>query len=177
MSDRSARPTLDMSAIFDEHFDYVWSALRRLGVRDADVEDLVHEVFLKIHLRSADYDDTRPVRPWIFGFAYRVAADYRRLARHRVEVLHAPTDTADPQRPVDEQIAAAEDRALLESALGAVDVDRRAIFLLHDVEGVPVPEIATTLGVPLNTAYSRLRLAREEFAAAAKRFRRAREAP
>lgn len=166
-----------MSVIFDEHFDYVWSALRRLGVRDADVEDLVHEVFLKIHLRSGDYDGERPVRPWIFGFAYRVAADYRRLARHRVEVLHAPTDTADPARPVDEQLAAAEDRALLEAALGSVDVDRRAVFLLHDVDGVPVPEIAATLGVPLNTAYSRLRLAREEFAAAARRLRKAQGAP
>jgi RNA polymerase sigma-70 factor (ECF subfamily) len=136
----------------------------------------VHDVFLKIHQRSADYDSSRPVRPWLFGFAHRVAADYRRLARHRVEVPHAHGDIADAGRPVDERIEAHEEGMLVTEALESVDLDRRAVFILHDLDEVPVPEIAEALGIPLNTAYSRLRLARGEFAAAAKRLRRARGA-
>jgi len=174
VSPRPAMPAFDLGAVFDEHFDYVWGTLRRLGVRDADLEDLVHEVFLKIHARSADYDPTRPIRPWLFGFAYRVAADYRRLARHRLEVLHVPIEIADPQTRADERLAEGEDRALLMAALDTVDIDRRAVLVLHDIDGVPIPEVAAALGVPLNTAYSRLRIARGEFTAAAKRLRRAR---
>jgi len=177
VSPRSARPLLDMGAVFDEHFDYLWNALRRFGVREADLEDLVHDVFLKIHLRSADYDPLRPLRPWLFGFAHRVAADYRRLARHRVEVPHANTDVVDFARPVDERIEAYEDRALVHEALESVEVDRRAVFILHDLDEIPVPQIADALGIPLNTAYSRLRLARADFGVAAKRLRRARGVP
>jgi RNA polymerase sigma-70 factor (ECF subfamily) len=173
-----ASPLLpDMGAIFDDHFDYVWNSLRRLGVRDADLEDLSHEVFLKVHARLDDYDAARPIRPWLFGFAYRVAADHRRLARHRIEVLGAPVEAVDPVRPPDERIEADEERALVETALAGMDFDRRAVLVLHDVEDVTVPAIAEELGIPVNTAYSRLRLAREELAAAVMKLRRKRHIP
>jgi RNA polymerase sigma-70 factor, ECF subfamily len=164
----------DMGAIFDDHFDYVWNTLRRLGVRDVDLEDLSHEVFLKVHGRLDDYDAARPMRPWLFGFAYRVAADHRRLARHRLEVLGAPVEAVDPVRPPDERIEADEERVLVDAALAQMSFERRAVLVLHDVEELPVPAIAEELGIPLNTAYSRLRLAREELAAAVKRLRKRR---
>jgi RNA polymerase sigma-70 factor (ECF subfamily) len=166
-----------MGAVFDEHFDYVWNTLRRLGVRESDLEDLAHEVFLKVHARLADYDAARPMRPWLFGFAYRVASDHRRLARHRLEVLGAPIEATDPVRPPDERIEAHEEHTLLEAALAGMDFDRRAVLLLHDVDEVPVPAIALELGIPVNTAYSRLRLAREELAIAVNRLRRRRPVP
>jgi RNA polymerase sigma-70 factor (ECF subfamily) len=175
VSARARSPQLDVGALFDDHFDYVWGTLRRLGVPSADLEDLVHEVFLKIHLRRADYDDTRNVRPWLFGFAYRVAADYRRLARHRVEVRGATADVADDQTRADDRVAMNEERALLKAALECVEVERRAVLVLHDLDEVPIPEVALALEIPLNTAYSRLRLARNEFAIAAKRLRLARD--
>jgi RNA polymerase sigma-70 factor, ECF subfamily len=166
-----------MGAIFDDHFDYVWNTLRRLGVRDVDLEDLSHEVFLKVHSRLDDYDVARPMRPWLFGFAYRVAADHRRLARHRLEVLGAPVEAVDPVRPPDERIEADEERVLVNAALAQMTFERRAVLVLHDVEELPVPAIAEELGIPVNTAYSRLRLAREELAVAVKKLRRRRQTP
>jgi RNA polymerase sigma-70 factor (ECF subfamily) len=166
----------DLAAIFDEHFDYVWRTLQRLGVRDADLEDLSHEVFLKVNARLKDYDPKRPLRPWLFGFAHRVAADHRRLARHRVEVLGVAMEPTDPGRPADEGLQDDEERALVIDALSRIDFDRRAVLLLHDAEDVAVPAIAEELGIPLNTAYSRLRKAREEFASAVKMLRRRRRA-
>jgi RNA polymerase sigma-70 factor (ECF subfamily) len=171
---RSESSTLDVGSLFDEHFDYLWGTLRRLGVRTADLEDLVHEVFIKIYMRRDDYDETRPVRPWLFGFAYRLAADYRRLARHRFEVLDVPMNAADSEAQADERVAANDERALVHAALECVEFDRRAVLVLHDLDEIPIPQIAVALGVPLNTAYSRLRLARSEFAAAARRLRIAR---
>jgi RNA polymerase sigma-70 factor (ECF subfamily) len=160
---RASRSPPDLGAIFDEHFQYVWATLRRLGVREADREDLVHEVFLKVHSRIADYDTSRPIRPWLFGFAYRVAADHHRLARHRVEVLGVHADAPAAAAPADEGVAASEERTLLLEALQTLELDRRAVLVMHDVDDVP-----------LNTAYSRLRLARQQLAAAVTRFRIAR---
>jgi RNA polymerase sigma-70 factor (ECF subfamily) len=171
MNPASSRSPPDLGAIFDEHFDYVWATLRRLGVREADREDLVHEVFLKVHSRLADYDDTRPLRPWLFGFAYRVAADHHRLARHRVEVLGGPSEAAADSPPADDRVAALEQRELILAALQALDLDRRAVLVMHDVDDIPVPQIADALDIPLNTAYSRLRLAREQLAHAVTRLR------
>jgi RNA polymerase sigma-70 factor, ECF subfamily len=164
MNPSSSRPAPDLSAVFDEHFDYIWSTLRRLGVRDADREDLVHEVFLKVHARLGDYDPSRPLRPWLFGFAYRVAIDYHRLARHRVEVLGRLGDTPGANVPADEAIAESEERELLLSALDTIDLERRAVLVMHDVDEVPTHEIARQLDIPLNTVYSRLRIARKQLA-------------
>lgn len=170
-------PRPDMRVIFDDHFDYVWNTLRRLGVREADLEDLAHEVFLKVHARIHDFDASRPVRPWLFGFAYRVAADHRRLARHRLEVYGTAIEPVDPVRPADERLVADEEWELVNSALAELDFDRRAVLVMHDVDDVPVPAIAQELGIPVNTAYSRLRLAREDLAAVVKRLRAARAQP
>lgn len=169
-------PKPDLSAIFDQHFDYVWNTLYRLGVRAADLEDLAHEVFLKVHARLDDYDEERPIRPWLFGFAYRVASDHRRLARHRVEVLGLAVDPVDPVRPADETVHAGEERELVAAALEMIAIERRAVLLLHDAEEVPVPAIARELGIPVNTAYSRLRIARTELAAAVTMLRKRRRA-
>jgi len=170
------RAVPNLSAIFDTHFDFVWSTLQRLGVREADLEDLAHEVFLKVHARMDDYDPSRPIRPWLFGFAYRVAAGHRRLLRHRIEVYGRDVEPVDPVRLPDESAEADEERALVRLALEAVDFDRRAVLLLHDGEDVPVPAIAEQLGIPVNTAYSRLRVAREEFEARIRSLRKRRRA-
>jgi RNA polymerase sigma-70 factor (ECF subfamily) len=174
MNPASSRSAPELGAIFDEHFDYVWATLRRLGVHEADREDLVHEVFLKVQTRLADYDASRPLRPWLFGFAYRVAADHHRLARHRVEVLGAPGEAVADVVPADERVAAHEDRDLLLSALQALELDRRAVLVMHDLDDIPVPQIAHMLDIPLNTAYSRLRLAREQLVGVVTRLRIAR---
>ena len=171
MSAERAGDAPDLGTLFESHFDYVWNTLRRLGVRDPDLEDVVHDVFLKVHQHRSEYDTSRPFRPWVFGFAYRVAADYRRLARHRVEVLGSHAEPADPGGAPDRQLESAEEQQLVHTALDSLDLPKRAVFLLHDIEGQPAPRIADTLGVPLNTVYSRLRAARSDFASALRRLR------
>lgn len=172
-----ADPVPDFETLYGREFSYVYRTLRRLGVRAADVEDLVHDVFVVVHRRLPDFDAARPVRPWLFGIAYRVASDHRRLARHVREVgvdfPHARCEAPDPEA----RAQAAEARDLVLEALDALDLDRRAVLVMHDIDGHAVPEIAAALDVPLNTVYSRLRIARERFEAAVRRITARRASP
>jgi RNA polymerase sigma-70 factor (ECF subfamily) len=159
------------TAVFEAHFDYVWNSLRRLGVRESDLEDVTHDVFFSVSGKLREFDARRPLRPWLFGFAFRRAADYRRLARNRFEVFDANAEPRDPAPDPLEHAIAHEGLGIARDALGALELERRAVFILHDLDGVSMPEIALELGIPVNTAYSRLRLARGELAAAVKRLR------
>jgi len=167
MPDAGPRSTFDR--LFSEHFTYVWNALRRLGVREGDREDLAQEVFVRVHRALPTYDDGRPPRPWLFAFAFRVASDYKRLARHRAEASADVEDRPAEGAAADESLDAARRRAMLERGLDALDLPKRAVVVLHDLEEMPIPEIARTLEIPEGTAASRLRAGRVELAAAVKR--------
>lgn len=154
-------------ALFHREAGYVWATLRRLGVHPSDVEDVTQEVMLRVFRLQGEYDPSRPLRPWIFGIAHRVAAEWRRHRRRHPEdpTAFEDRDLVSTHGDAEAEVAARQAKALVERALLAVEVDRRAVFILHDLEGCPAPDIARTLEIPVNTAYSRLRLAREEFRA------------
>ena len=157
-------------AVFEREFDYVWASLRRLGVGDGDLEDVAQEVFVRVHRQFQSYDGERPVRPWLFAFAARCAADWRRQARHRVEVLGTHGEPASPLLAADALLMQAEEADLVLRALQEVDPGRRPVFILYEIDECPMKDIVRSLKIPLFTGYSRLRLARKEFTAAVRRL-------
>jgi len=162
-SGASGKSDAELERIFREHGAFVWRALRRLGVSSADVDDACQEVFVVVHRRLADYEGRSTLRTWLYGIAVRVAAAQRRRShvRHEIpteEPLADAPSTADPE-------GAASDRealAMLDRALDALDDDKRAVFVLFEVEGLDMHEVAEALACPLQTAYSRLHAARKE---------------
>jgi RNA polymerase sigma-70 factor (ECF subfamily) len=169
--------SLSFSAIFARDLGYVWTSLRRLGVPSRDLEDLSHDVFFRVYQRLADYDRERPFRPWLFGFCFRVASDYRRRFANQREVLGAELEPIDPAPNAFEQLLQAEATSLAQLALHSLDLERRAVFVMHELDGSPIPEVARALGIPINTAYSRLRLGRLQFADTLRRERLRRGEP
>ena len=167
-------PGLDFRTIFETEFEYVWHSLRRLGVRERDVDDVTHDAFIVVYRALDQYDPGRPLRPWLFGIASRLAANYRRRAYHRGDVMEPATEVADQALGADETLASRQATDLVQAALDTLDDDRRSVFVLHELDGTSVPDIAAALSIPLNTAYSRLRLARVDFSAAVRRLRAAR---
>jgi RNA polymerase sigma-70 factor (ECF subfamily) len=160
------RPSGTELATFDDVYarelDYVWRTLGRLGVPSADLADATHDVFFVVFQRWADFDATRPVRPWLFGIARRVAAAVRR--REPVaESVEVPVGGGRRDARDDE-------RDLLWIALAGLDEDRRVVVILHDLEGHTSAAIAEMLAVPVNTVSSRLRLARADLVAAVRRL-------
>lgn len=185
LHDDGAKAALEAQAalfrgLFEEHATYVWNTLRRFGVREADVPDQVQEVFLVLfrRLASGEYDASLPPRPYLGAVAFRAASDHRRRASSRREVLeeeHPPVASTAPA--ADDLLASAQQRDLVLRALGDISDERRAVFVMHDIDELPVPEIARALEIPLNTAYSRLRLARQDFTKAVTRHTAASRGP
>lgn len=172
MSRAERQDTLtDFRELFVSQFSWVCRTLRRLGVRPGDLEDAAQEVFVSVHKKLEGYDPDRPVRPWLAAFTYRVAANQNRLARHRREVQQdletEPESGMDPEAALDEKRA----RELVLWALGTVPLERRAVLVMHDIDAFTAPEIAEALEIPLNTVYSRLRVARRELGSALERAR------
>ncbi len=153
-------PALDGRELYRAELGYVWSTLRRLGTSPSDLEDLTHETFLVALQRLAQFDGARAVRPWLFGIAFRVWVGRRRKG-NREELGDAP-DAESPAASPEAQLQRAQERHMVDEALAVLEPDRRAVFIMHDVDGHSAPDIARELDVPLNTVYSRLRLAREQ---------------
>lgn len=163
--------TLSLETVFREHAPFVANTLRRFGVSPADLSDQLQEVFMVVHGLRHDYDPSRPLRPWLFGITYRVAARYRQKKGRQIVADSELDDTAEDPGPLaDVSMESKEAQALVLEALERIDLSRRAVFIMADIDGEAIPDIATALQIPLNTAYSRLRLAREEFARAVRRL-------
>ncbi len=152
----------DFRAIFRAHAPFVWRVLRRLGVAESDVEDVAQEAFLVVHRRLPEFEGRSQLSTWIYGICVRVASDHRRRAHVRRE---QPTDRP-PERvgsaPQPKELEQRQARALLDTALAHLDDDKRAVFVLFEIEEVPMKEVADALGCPLQTAYSRLHAARRD---------------
>lgn len=152
-------------ALYEAHASFVWRNLRRLGIADADVEDKMQEVFVVAHRRWDDFVDRgHGPRAWLFQIVLRVASDARRH-RRRHPVDPDGGEAQDRQSIEPPQAAAVDKRQaldLLDRALSAIEMGRRAVLVLHEIEQMTAPEIARTLEIPLNTVYSRLRVARVE---------------
>lgn len=149
---------------FRRELHYVLRTLRRLGVSPNDVEDLAHEVFIVLFQSWEKYDPTRPLHAYLFGIAFRVAANHFR--KRRREVLHAVMETSGPGPLPDQTLEANQLRASVLRALKRVPMQRRAVLIMHDIDKLPMGEIAVSLSIHRFTGYSRLRTARKEFAAA-----------
>lgn len=163
-----SQPNLD--ALYTAELPYVYSFLHRLGARGSELEDLAHDVFVTALKRWDSFDATRPPRPWLLGIAFRLAQDFKRKSSTTREVLGEELERPTDERGLEARIEQREARELIEEALESLSVERRAVFVMFELEGMSAADISEALGTPVPTTYSRLRVAREEFTAAVRRI-------
>jgi RNA polymerase sigma-70 factor, ECF subfamily len=163
--------------IFEQHAAFVWRCLRHLGVPAPDLEDATQEVFVVVHGRMGDYQERDKLRSWLYAICVRVAYRHkRRTARRREQVTAEPPElatSATQQLRIEQR----EALALGERLLAALPEAQRAVFLLYEIERMPMAEVATALGCPLQTAYARLHKARERVQSEVQRARERGELP
>jgi RNA polymerase sigma-70 factor (ECF subfamily) len=153
---------------YQQEITYVFHALRWLGARPQEIEDLAQEVFIALRRAWPRYDSSRPLRPYLFGVAFRVVSMQRRKTKR--EVAFGRLEISDGAPHPDEVLQAKQARAMVLRALERIPLRRRAVLVMHDLEEVPMGQVAATLSVPLFTAYSRLRKARTELETAIRRL-------
>lgn len=155
---------------YEDNFRYVWRTIRRFGVRQGDIADVVQEVFVIAWRRRATVVASSPIRPWLFGIAYRVAARYRRKAWYRLTFPIDPAEIDGPELGSEQKILVRDELVRLDAALNELPLKYRAVLLLHDLEEAPMHEVASALGIPKKTGYSRLNQARKLFRQAYRRL-------
>jgi RNA polymerase sigma-70 factor (ECF subfamily) len=171
-SAETAEERLEFDAIYREHFAFVWRSARRLGVREASLDDVVQEVFVVVHRRLSSFEGRSSLKTWLFGVTLRVVRDHRRSARRREDVADVDPDAlrAEEGGP-SEQAEKAEAVRALHAILDEMDDERREVFVMAELEQLSMPEVAGALGINLNTAYARLRAARQSFEQSVARHR------
>ncbi|HEY3236111.1 MAG TPA: sigma-70 family RNA polymerase sigma factor, partial [Polyangiaceae bacterium] len=170
VSPAAGGPAGSLKQVFDDQAPFIWRSLRHLGIRESDLEDIFQEVFVVIHRKLADFEQRSSLRTWIYGICIRVAKDYRRRAyvRRELAVAHPPV-TAEPASQERDYLRT-EARRLMNDILNHLDMDKRAVFVLYEIEGLPMKQVAEAVGCPLQTAYSRLHAARRLVVEAAQRM-------
>jgi RNA polymerase sigma-70 factor, ECF subfamily len=173
--DCGARPSSDASevasfqAVYRTYFDFVWSTVRRFGVTQEAVDDVVQEVFIVVHSKLDTLERPEALRSWIYSVVRRTVSTYHR-AKHTRAALAVQADIDSEvvsQEPT--PLARTETNAelqVLQELLAEMDEPKREVFALVELEELSIPEVSELLSIPLNTAYSRLRSARQAFSAA-----------
>ncbi|WAS91422.1 RNA polymerase sigma factor [Nannocystis punicea] len=150
-----------VAAIYRAHARELWRVLGRLGVPPAAVEDALHDLFIVVQRKLPGFEHRAALRTWLYAIAVRIARRYRERLRRDA---HDPEqDVVSPARPPDRALLDAEAVRVLDELLSRLPEAKREVFVLHEVEELSAPQIATILGINLNTVYSRLREARKAF--------------
>lgn len=158
-TDPHVERTREFHAIYRREFEFVWASARRFGVPPEGIDDAVQEVFLTAYRRLDHLDYEVSPRAWLYGVTRRVAAHYRRSASRRARREEALRLVPPPPESPQQRVDAAQQ---LDHLLGRLGPGNRVVFEMVELLGMSGPEVAAELGQPLNTVYSRLRLARAQ---------------
>lgn len=160
----SSRPTPErIAGLVRDHYGFVWRLLRRLGLREGDADDAAQQVFLVAVNRLAGVEHERE-RSFLYGVALNVGARARRSQqRRREEPLDAAGEGASPAPSAEQLLERRQARDALDALLAEMPEELRVVFVLYELEELSTPEIAELCELPLGTAASRLRRAREDF--------------
>ncbi len=164
--ERAPSDSRTLRQLYQAHAATVRRLLLRLGVRDADVDDLVHDAFVVAARRNAEFEGRSSARTWLCGIAVKLAAAHRRRRRARElfawRSAHDLThDDGSPLRSFEQS----EAKRVLQRALDGLSTQKRAVLVLYEIEQLSGEEIAEIVDCPLKTVWTRLFYARREFAA------------
>jgi RNA polymerase sigma-70 factor (ECF subfamily) len=162
---------MTVQRIYELHADFVFRTLRSLGVPSRDLADVMQEVFLAVHRTLPGFEGRSSMKTWLFTICRSASRDRRRRAHQRYEIADEGRVNEELDGRVD-TLADVEHKqrlAALDAILATMEEEQRLVFVLFEIECMTGAEISEALGVPLGTAYSRLRLARAAFRAAVAR--------
>ena len=155
----------EFTALYRRNFEYIWTSARRLGIRPAELDDIVQETFVTAHRLFESYEARGKETEWLFSLLYRVVQRHRSSASRRSALTDDEANLealpASPNRGPERELENQEAVRAVEEALDRLDPEKRAVLVLAEIEEKSLAEIAQILDINPNTVASRLRLARE----------------
>ncbi|HEY6725151.1 MAG TPA: sigma-70 family RNA polymerase sigma factor [Polyangiaceae bacterium] len=172
LGDADGEPDRRLHREVRDNFEFVWRLLRRLGLSPSDADDATQQVFIVLARKINDLSPGKE-RAFLYGTAVRIAWRARRtLERRREELSPIIADEAGLCPAPDQLLLHRQARAVLDEILGAMPLAVRTVFVLFELEGLNLSEIAETLRLPRGTVASRLRRGREDFQRRVQRIER-----
>ena len=168
---------LTFESVYEELFAFVWRTARRLGVAESAVDDVCQEVFVAVHRGLPSFEGRAALRTWVFGILQNSVKTHRRGLARKSPAQRSVGGIVDPElvssndsNPY-ELVSSAQALRLAHEILEAMGDEKRAVFILVELEQWSVADAADAIGDNVNTVHARLRAARKEFAQAAHRIR------
>ena len=168
-TDGGATALGDLERLYEDNAEMVRRAVLRLHGPGADVDDLVHDVFLVALRRGGSFEGRSSASTWLYGIAIKVVATARRRERvRRMLSFSFALEGDDAAEPVENLTPARlfehrEASRAVYRILDRIVEKKRAVFVLYELEGLSGEEIAEAVGCPLKTVWTRLHHARKEF--------------
>jgi RNA polymerase sigma-70 factor (ECF subfamily) len=168
---------LDFDAVYEDLVEFVWRTVRRMGVRAADADDVVQDVFVIVHRRLAEFEGRAQLKTWVFKILVHEVRHYWRTHQRKPgdrageNVTLLQTLPADRESGPAASLERVEAVRILDRLLAGLDEDKREVFVLAEIEQMTAVEIAEIVDANVNTVASRLRAARQDFKKALARFR------
>lgn len=160
---RSLNPLLRFDDVYSTHFSFVWRSLRGLGVHESAIDDTAQEVFLIVHRKLDTVTDAAGIKKWLFSIVRRVASEHRRSVRRKGIAVEYDDNVAARQSDTPQkQVEHRQVLAAIESFMNGLSEENRSIFVLSEIEQLPVARISEILEMNPNTIYSRLKGIRSE---------------
>ena len=167
---RAAAPAPGFGNLVRDHSAYVLGLLRRLGVAHADLEDVAQEVFLAIHAQLHAFEARSSLKTWLCSVCRNKAYDHiRRVSRRRRLLAASPYVPETPSRSPQDELLHKESETFLQRELEKLPHEQREVFVLFEIEELSMKEVADAVSCPLDTAYTRHRVARQRIQAAFQR--------
>jgi RNA polymerase sigma-70 factor (ECF subfamily) len=150
--------------IFQLYRADVTRLLHRMVGRRSDLDDLLQEVFVQVHRSIKSFRAESRLSTWIYRVAVNVALMHRRAAKSRPVIVAEPQEPLllDESAPPDEQLSRRRRVEALYRLLDRVSDKKRAVYVLHELEGMSPNEISKVVGAPVLTVRTRLFYARRE---------------
>jgi RNA polymerase sigma-70 factor (ECF subfamily) len=170
-------PEADPGELYRRHVADVTRWVRRFGTADADIEDVVHDVFLVALRRRQDFDPRRAAfGTWLFGVTAKVTKARRRRDTWRARIRRAFPWWSDETRArawivsePTEDLASPEQNetcVVLQRLLDELGEKYRTAIVMFELEGLSCDEIAAAVGCSVENVYVRVHRARRKMAAA-----------
>jgi len=162
---------MTLAEVYEQHADFAWRTLRRLGVPEGEARDAAHEVFLIVYAKLGQFEGRSSLRTWLFAICRSVARDFRRRERRAGRLMSAidVEEEIDLRADVGRHAEHQEQLVELERILATLPTAQRNVFILFEIEKLTGEELAEALSIPLGTVYSRLQQARRAFHEAVER--------